>query len=259
MTGASLSNDTSRDSKWSPNLEKSPFLGILQVNTSFHRPPGDVGNLATWSIPVKIKVVTEASSDEVVTSSRNYSPSFVENWVNAALELVDEGAIAIITLCGFLATMHPVLQSKLSVPLGTSALLQVPFVLRLVPQGKKIGVITFDAANLGVEHLRAVGVAESDIANVPIVGVKPNGKFQRILREGEKFDYGAVEAEVLEAAQSLIEENDDIGGIVLECTNIPPYKAAIHRKTGLPVWDIITLGNFLYEAALPAQYSQNSD
>lgn len=254
LTESTIANSTTNSHTNSNTDSNLPFLGILQVNTSFHRPVGDVGNLRTWNIPVKIKIVTEANTDEVVTSSRKYSDQFVEAWVAAALELIEEGAIAIITLCGFLATMHPILQLKLSVPLGTSALLQVPFVQNLIPQSKKIGVLTFDSENLGEEHLRAVGV--SDVANVPIVGVKPNGKFQRLMRNGEKFDYKGIEEEILEAAAELVKENPDVGGIVLECTNIPPYKAEIHKLTGLPIWDIVTLGNYLYSAALPEKYPE---
>ena len=206
----------------------APFLGILQVNTTFHRPLGDVGNLETWKIPVRIKVVSETSSDEVVKSSRNYSDSFIEAWTKSALELVNEGAIAIITLCGFLATLHPVLQSKLPVPLGTSALLQIPFVQKLIPRGKKVGVITFDADNLGEEHLKAVGVSDRDISNgnIPIVGVTPNGNFQQILRNGKTFNYLEIEADVVEAARRLIEEQNNVGAIVLEYINMPTYKRA---------------------------------
>lgn len=228
-----------------------PFLGILQVNTTFHRPLGDVGNLGTWKIPVKIKVVDEAKGDAVVKTSKNYAQSFVDLWVSAAEELVKEGAIAIITSCGFLATLHPELQSKIGVPVGTSALLQIPIAQHLIHPGKHLGIITFDAENLGSEHLKAVGVDY----NVPIVGVKPKGEFQQILRDGKEYNFKAIEAEVLEAIEKLIEENGDIGGIILECTNIPPFKSAIYKKTGLPVWDIITLGNYLYEVGLPKDYT----
>lgn len=262
--------------------DSKPFLGILQVNTTFHRPPGDVGNLATWqkhNIPVKIKIVTATDSDEVVKSSRNYSQHFIDSWLAAAQQLVEEGAIAIITLCGFLATLHPILQSKLSVPVGTSALLQVPIAFATTPGAsagaadaagataaagsteapkKKIGIITFDAANLGREHLVAVGVSADLIDNnqTPIVGVTPNGAFQRILRHNEPFDYNAIENEVVDAAQRLVRENEGVLGIVLECTNIPPYKNKISEAVGgLPVWDIITLGKYLYEAAVPESYA----
>jgi hypothetical protein len=89
-----------------------PFLRILQVSTTFYRPVGDVGNLKTWAIPVKIRVLTETVNNDVVKESSNYEDSFVEAWIKAALELVDQGAVAIISSCGFLATMHPLFNPR---------------------------------------------------------------------------------------------------------------------------------------------------
>lgn len=44
-----------------------PKLGILQLKTSFPRPPGDVGHVESWNgIPVVIRVVEEADGDSVV-------------------------------------------------------------------------------------------------------------------------------------------------------------------------------------------------
>ena len=65
-------------------MSSEPFLGILQVNTTFHRPLGDVANPGTWNIPIKIKIVDKAVGDEVVKSSKNYNQSFVDLWVEAA-------------------------------------------------------------------------------------------------------------------------------------------------------------------------------
>lgn len=232
-------------------MSTEPFLGILQVNTTFHRPLGDVANPGTWNIPIKIKIVDKAVGDEVVKSSKNYNQSFVDLWVEAAQELVKDGAIALITSCGFLATLHPILQAKIGVPVGTSALLQIPIAQALISPGKQLGIVTFDSDNLGKEHLKAVGVDY----DVPIVGVKRGGEFQQILREGKEYNFKDIEKEVLDSVDQLLKEHDNIGGIVLECTNIPPFKNAIYKKTGLPIWDIITLGNYLYEVALPKDYS----
>lgn len=229
---------------------KKPFLGILQVNTSFHRPVGDVGNASTWSIPVRIKIVEDADKEEVVKGSRAYSKKFIETWLKAADELVEEGAVALVTSCGFLATMHPILQKALSVPVGTSALLQVPIAKSLVPPDKTIGILTFDSESLGQEHLLAVGAN----VNTPIAGVPKNGAFQKILAGEKEFNYEAIKEDIIFAARQLLNEHENIGGLVLECTNMPPYKRALFEEFGLPVWDILTLGNFVYLIGLPEKF-----
>ena len=40
----------------------------------------------------------------------------------------------------------------------------------------------------------------------------------------------------------------EIGAIVLECTNMPPYRADIQNLTGLPVFDIVSLVRMLHVA-----------
>ena len=43
--------------------------------------------------------------------------------------------------------------------------------------------------------------------------------------------------DVVTAGRRLVERNPDVGAIVLECTNMPPYAADVSRATGLPVHD----------------------
>jgi Asp/Glu/hydantoin racemase len=38
----------------------------------------------------------------------------------------------------------------------------------------------------------------------------------------------------------------DVGAIVLECTNMPPYADSVRRVTGLPVFDAVTMVNHAY-------------
>lgn len=40
----------------------------------------------------------------------------------------------------------------------------------------------------------------------------------------------------------------DIGAIVLECTDLPPFSAAIRRATGLPVFDIVTMTTWVVDS-----------
>ena len=45
----------------------------------------------------------------------------------------------------------------------------------------------------------------------------------------------------------------DVGAIVLECTNMPPYTADIQRETGRPVFDIVSLVTLVHDALVAAQ------
>ena len=46
----------------------------------------------------------------------------------------------------------------------------------------------------------------------------------------------------------MMDAHPEIGAIVLECTNMPPYRADIQALTGLPVFDITTLVRMVHEA-----------
>lgn len=63
-----------------------------------------------------------------------------------------------------------------------------------------------------------------------------------------------MEKEVVGAAQALLRDHPDIKTIVLECTNMPPFSAAVEKATGKRVYDILTLGKWLYGGAVPPSH-----
>jgi hypothetical protein len=62
-----------------------------------------------------------------------------------------------------------------------------------------------------------------------------------ITRDLAVLDQAAAESDVLAAGQALLAAHPDLGAVVLECTNLPPYRAALSRALGLPVYDLVTL------------------
>ena len=44
-------------------------VGILMLDTRFPRPPGDVGNAATWPFPARYRIVKGAESRRVVAKA----------------------------------------------------------------------------------------------------------------------------------------------------------------------------------------------
>lgn len=57
-------------------------------------------------------------------------------------------------------------------------------------------------------------------------------------------------AEVVGAAQELVRDHPNVRAIVLECTNMPPFSSLVEKATGRKVWDILTLGRWLYQGAV---------
>jgi hypothetical protein len=212
------------------------------LDTRFPRVPGDVGNPATWPFPVRSKVVRDASPERVV---RGRAEGLVDAFVAAGRELAAEGAVAVITTCGFLALHQGELAARLPVPFAASSLLQLPIVARMLPAGRRPGVITIDGAAFSRAHLLAVGANPG----TPIAGVDPDGEFARtLLGNRPTLDGAAAERELLAAGERLVAQHADVGAIVLECANMPPYAAALRARLGLPVYDMVSLGRWLYAA-----------
>lgn len=212
-------------------MSAAGFLGILMLDTRFPRPPGDVGNAQTYArsgIPVRFVTVHGASPKKIVQDA---DPSFLQPFVDAAVALAAQGARMISTSCGFLARYQSVLQAAVPVPVVTSSLLQC--------QGlERVGIVTFDAASLSRAILDAVDVP----GNAVVEGLSPGCEMHaRILENNPVMDLAEVERNVVDAARRLTERQPGLANIVLECTNMPPYRDAVARATGLPVHDIETL------------------
>src|SRR5687767_12146543 len=130
-------------------------VGILMLDTRFPRIPGDMGNATTFPFPVRYHRVAGASPDRVVRGgATGLLPAFVEG----ARALEREGVGAITTNCGFLVKFQRDLAASVSVPVFTSSLLVVPLVHRMLPPGRRVGVLTVNAATLTREHLDGAGI-----------------------------------------------------------------------------------------------------
>jgi hypothetical protein len=140
------------------------------------------------------------------------------------------GARAITTSCGFLVLLQKELQSVAKVPVLTSSLLLLPGLLKTQ---QRVGVLTISALHLGKEHLRCAGVPSARLADVVVQGVDRASEFvTRILGNQAQLDLAQAERDVVAAALALKARAPDIHTVVLECTNMPPYQAAIEAATG---------------------------
>jgi Asp/Glu/hydantoin racemase len=221
-------------------------LGILMLEARFPRIPGDMGNGQTWPFPVLYKVVSGASPEKVVLNgARGLLPDFIE----AAKDLVRLGAEAITTNCGFLSLFQKELAAAVAVPVATSSLMQVPWVQSTLPPGKRVGIVTISGSTLTPAHLEAAGVP----LDVPMIGTEGGREFFRVLIKAEKddMDVSLAERDIIEAGKALVERHPEIGAIVLECTNMPPYAAALRAEVGLPVYDIYSMVNWFHAGLRP--------
>ena len=231
-------------------------IGVLVLDTSFPRIPGDVGNATTFDFPVRYHVIDAATPDKIVSEAdraRALLPAFIEG----ARLLEKQGVRAITTTCGFLTIMQKEIAAAVSVPVVTSSLFLIPLLHAMFGAERSIGVITAHSGRLSPEHLIAAGV-QPDWA-VPVRGLEESPAFSRAIFGNAdhciEMDVDQVAAEVVAACRKLVEDFPSIGCIVFECTNLQPYAAAVQADIGLPIFGIYHLVNLLQSGIVCPRFS----
>ena len=228
-----------------------PLIGILgweaghkDTLSQFEQMAGNIANPDTFDFPVIYKRVTGAYYQTVVVQP---NAQVLEAMVQVARELEQEGIKAIATSCGFNAIYQRELANAVGVPVFASSLIQVPLVHRMLKKDQKVGIITADKEHLTEQHLEGAGIIR--MIPVTIRGVEATEEFSKIHDDPDAIlDVTRLQEEVVGIAEALVKEDPDVGAIVLECTDLPPFAAAIRRAIGLPVFDIVTLTNMIYES-----------
>jgi hypothetical protein len=220
-------------------------IGILMIEGRFPRPPGAIGNATTFPFPVMHHVVRGASGVHTIREltkldpdSRAFSDA-IRPWTDGAKVLADQGCRAITTSCGFAALFQRHLADAVDVPVFASSLMLVPLIARMLKPGRLVGVVTSDADRLATAHLAAAGV---DAASVAIEGMHGCPEFEAtVWNDQETLDCAQMEAETVEVARRLVARHPSVGAILLECSLLPPYGAAVQAVTQLPVFDFTHL------------------
>ena len=199
-------------------------------------------NPASYDYPVRLKPVLGAN---VHTVLENPDRQVLARMIADAKDMAADGVLAITTSCGFNAIFQEELASALGLPVFTSSLLQVPLVQCVLGPASEICVITANAGALRPQHLRAAGITRTD--GLHIVGLEQCPEWRRMFAEpSHDVDVARIAQEVLHTCVQARAANPAVRAFVLDCTDLPPFSVEIRRQTGLPVFDFITMANYLH-------------
>jgi Asp/Glu/hydantoin racemase len=220
-------------------------IGILMLESSFPRIPGDTGNASSFRYPVRLRPVKGADHQRLILER---DPTLLEPFIGAARDLEAQGVKAITTNCGFLALFQKQLAASLSVPVFTSSLMMVPMIASMLGPDQKLGIMTVNASALGEEHYNGVGWSSEDYPIV-VAGMEHEPLFTKVFVEDRhEFDVQQMEADMINVAKRLVTEHPDVAAILFECTNMPPYSHAVQGAVGLPVFHIFGLIDLVFQA-----------
>jgi len=225
-------------------------IGILLLDTSVPFIPGDVANATTYDFPVRFRKVEGFS----VARAIGKDTSVYDALKAAAEDLVGQGVRAVTGDCGFMALHQARLASDLDVPVFLSSLLQIPFILSILGARSKVGILTADSRSLDADLLAAAGVTASE--RLVIEGLQEREHFFAFaIEETGCLDAEAVEAEVVAAGRSVMARESAVRAILLECSLLPPYAAALQAAVQVPVFDYISMINHVYSGVVQRSYT----
>lgn len=232
-------------------------VGILMIEGRFPRPPGAIGNSTTFPFPVLHHVVRGFSGTRAVHELRDMDPDSeafreaIAPWLDGARALAAQGCRAITTSCGFAILFQRHLCEAVEVPVFSSSLLLAPMVSRMLKPSRRLGIITADAASLTERHLAAAGIASP----VAVIGMEGCPEFAATAWDDRpSLDFARAEEETADVAQRLVSGHPDVGALLLECSLLPPYAAAIQARTGLPVFDFTHLVAMVHDACARREF-----
>ncbi len=208
-------------------------LGVLMLDTRFPRFPGEVGHAESFTFPVDYERIPQASVARVV-SGEPLPKELQEAFFSAARRLSARGASLIATSCGFLAPLQSELARVSGRPVITSSLVLLPLLRSVFGPEATLAILTFDAAQLGPQHLPKT---EGPLG---IGGLEEgNTLYPAISGDLTELDPAKAEADALACAGDLCQESPRPSALLLECTNLSPYKRALRAALALPVYDIV--------------------
>lgn len=219
-------------------------IGIIVLDLWYPYLPGNVANASTYNFPVQYKILRGSTIPQILSAD----PTLLDLIVEGGRELEKQGVRAIVGACGYFGNYQKEAAAILDVPVFLSSVLQIPIIRRGLKPNQKVGIICAVADSLTPKLLSQCGI--DDLSDVVIAGAQDLPEFQNILQCTGSFNSHEIEQQLVELAKQLVSDNPDIGAILLECSDMPPYAWAIQNAVRLPVLDFTTLIDWVYNTVV---------
>lgn len=230
--------------------QSTSCLGILDFDRArgWVRPmqrPGSLMNPETYDFPVVIESVKGASVDATMRGD----PALVPAYVAAARRLVEGGAVAIGSNCGFAIRYQAAVAAAVNVPVVLSSLVMLPALLRQLAPSAQVAVVTSDSTVFAEDLLGITDPAER--ARIVVGGIE-GGNMSRnsAMNPPRSTEPAEIEEDVAACVTRLRSAHLRIAALLFTCTAFPPVTPAIRRMAGLPIYDITTTCRVTLESVL---------
>lgn len=226
----------------SEHLDLRNKIGVLRIDYEYPSVWGDIDNKETLPTAeyYKVKGLTFEKCQQ-----NDRSDEILENLKAGIIELQNKGCTFITGDCGFLFNYQEYLTSLLEtkVAVAVSSLSLLSTLHQIINKNYKILIVTANSTSLekmlpAIEKFTGVSVCDHRYL---IVGAQDVPGFGKAVSEGSEVDVPLARKGILKLVKDSINEHPNIGCILLECTELPVYRASIREMTQLPVYSTVTM------------------
>ena len=219
-------------------------IGILALDVWYPYMPGNVANASTYDFPVLYHIIKGSTVPQIL----NADPSLLDLIVAGGQELERQGCRAIVGACGYFGHFQKAASQRLTVPTYLSSVLQVPIMMQGLKPDQKVGIVCANAPTFTPDLMSQCGI--TDQSRVVIIGAQECPEFHNIFDGTGHFNSYKVGQEIVGLAKDLVSQNPEVGAILLECSDMPPYARAVQNAVRRPVFDFISLINWVYNGVV---------
>lgn len=219
--------------------------GLVQLESL----KGNSTNPDTYGFPVLIERIPGACSRTII---KEPDPEVLDRMIETARRMESEGVRCITTSCGFNAIFQREISRSISIPFFSSSLLQIPFLKAMFGQDRPIIVLTASKESLKPEHFEATGTCSLD--HLPVYGMREEcEQWGRMKDFDAEIDLDLLTRQFVEIAVRALQENPSAAAFLFECTDMPPLSSYVRKATGLPVFDFVTMAQYVYRSIVQDQ------
>ena len=231
-------------------------LGILCMDEYLPFPPGCVNNSSSFRYPVLHKLVPGWRSADVMAGATG---KYLNTMIDKARELEADGVRGIISNCGYALQHQADLANAVKIPVALSSLCLLPMIGSSLGPNGAIGILCTAAPPLTRAFIESAGIRVRN--PLVIEGLIDEPGFQTLAaacglaqKSDEaliSFDSDDIERDLVRVATCMQKNHPELGAILFECSEFGPYAHAVQAATELPVFDFITLADYLDSATRP--------
>ncbi len=218
-------------------------VAILLTESSLPKLPGNPALAGTYQYHVMYARVPGKTPEE-----------WKQSVADVAREMEGQGARFIVAGCSELACCQKEAKEAVNIPVYLSALCEVPWVLVALGASQTLGIITQAAKNITKELMVTCGAAESSYERCVVADSEGYETFSSLAAKPNRYHAGKLRNEILDIAEKLRTRNPDLGAILIECPDVMPFAADIQAATNLPVYDTISLVDYMQQVVCKKHY-----